>query len=237
MNKKLITLMMSIVLSSSIVYAKDGDKKPKNILKSQGITIQYENEDGDEKSVTIQRQPNKICSKVNGGDPETVWGGNYANKKVPEPCKKTFLTTMGKITPIKMADGIETYGELEVIDFIKKNAKNPNALLIDARMTPWYNKGTIPTAINIPFKKFDYKNTIDFDFVLDTIGVEKEGKKYNFKNAKTLLLFCNGAWCPQSSWAMHNLLKIGYPKEKLKWYRDGMYGWTMLNLTTVKPQQ
>lgn len=227
---KMAVLGITIALCGNFALAKEID------LKKTGINIVYENEDGDEKSTLIKRVPDPICSKVNGGDPEVVWGENYANASVPEPCKKTFLTTMGKLTPISMGKGIETYGELEVIDFIQKNGKNPDAMLVDARMEGWYKKGTIPSAVNIPFKKFDPKNTIDFDFVLDTIGVEKEGGKYNFENAKTLLLFCNGAWCPQSSWAMENLLSIGYPTEKLKWYRAGMYGWKIVNLTTVVPK-
>ncbi len=234
MNKKIAGVLIgTLLLGTGISFAQE---KPKNLLKNGGINIQYEDDSGEEKSVNIQRRPDAVCAKVNGGDPENVWGGDYANKTLPNPCTKTYLTTMGKITPMNMEDGIETYGELEVIDFIQKNGKNPDALLVDARMEAWYKKRTIPTAINIPFKKFDPKNVIDFEFVLDTIGVEKEGKKYNFENAKTLLLFCNGAWCPQSSWAMENLRSIGYPKEKLKWYRAGMYGWTIVNLTTVVPE-
>lgn len=234
MNKQILIVLAGLMLlGSGASFAKDN--KGVN-LKKGGVHIQYEDDSGEQKTVNIQRRPDAVCAKVNGGDPENIWGGDYAKADLPSPCKKTFLTTMGKLTPMNMEEGIETYGELEVIDFIQKNSNNPEALLVDARMEPWYKKGTIPTAINISFKKFDPKNKIDFEFVLDTIGVEKEGKTYNFENAKTLLLFCNGAWCPQSSWAMENLRSIGYPKEKLKWYRAGMYGWTLVNLTTVVPE-
>ena len=53
---------------------------------------------------------------------------------------------------------------------------------------------------------------------------------------KLYFYFVMATWCPQSSWAIQNLIKIGYPKEKLKWYRAGMYGWTILNLTTIVPE-
>ena len=149
-------------------------------------------------------------------------------------CKKTFVTTVGKISPIKQ-EGIETYGELEVIDFIQRAQMDKNLLLIDARMSPWYMKGTIPSAINISFKLFEPKHP-EFETVLETAGVEVDEGKYNFENAKTLLLFCNGIWCPQSTWAIENLLKIGYPKEKLLWYRGGIQSWKMLNLTTIVPK-
>ena len=50
-----------------------------------------------------------------------------------------------------------------------------------------------------------------------------------------LLLFCNGAWCGQSPESLKELIAIGYPEEKLKWYRGGMQSWLSLGLTTVKP--
>ena len=46
-------------------------------------------------------------------------------------------------------------------------------------------------------------------------------------------MFCNGAWCGQSTESMKALTAIGYPEEKLKWYRGGMQSWLSLGLTTV----
>lgn len=205
-------------------------------LKNTGVSINYKDSFDDAKSVVIKRMHDVSCKKVDGTSPDVIWGGDYANASVGDACKKTFVTTVGKISPIKIAPGIETYGELEVIDFIQKALVDKNFLLIDARLGDWYAKSTIPSAINLSYKKFDpVKNALEFEDVLDTLGVTKADGKYNFSKAKTLLLFCNGIWCPQSSWAIENLLKIGYPAEKLRWYRGGMYSWTMLNLTTVKP--
>ena len=48
-------------------------------------------------------------------------------------------------------------------------------------------------------------------------------------------MFCNGIWCGQSPEAMKELIAIGYPQEKMKWYRGGMQSWLSLGLTTVKP--
>ncbi|MDH3355786.1 MAG: rhodanese-like domain-containing protein, partial [Chromatiales bacterium] len=39
----------------------------------------------------------------------------------------------------------------------------------------------------------------------------------------------------QSPLAIKALLKLGYPAEKLKWYRNGMQDWEILGLSTVKP--
>jgi rhodanese-related sulfurtransferase len=231
MNKIVKITLVSVLVFGTLVFGKGLD------LKGEGVALNYQDEYGFENKTVIQRHHDKICSdktKVNGGDPDVVWGENYAKSSVPEQCKKTFVTTIGKILPIKM-EGIETYGELEVIEFMKKQETDKNLVLIDARMRPWYNKGTIPGAINLSFKSFEPTH-YDFEVVMDKAGVVYEDGVYDFKDAKTLLLFCNGVWCPQSTWAIENLLKIGYPKEKLLWYRGGMYSWKMLNLTTIVPQ-
>ncbi len=232
MMKKILKItLLSMLVVGTAMFAKGSD------LKGKGVTLTYMDEYDGEKSIVIKRNHDAICSdkkKVNGGDPDTVWGGDYANSSVPDKCKKTFITTIGKISPINM-DGIETYGELEVIEFMKKKQTDENLVLVDARMKAWYMKGTIPGAVNLSFKTFDPTH-YDFEIVMDTAGVIYDEGVYDFTNAKTLLLFCNGAWCPQSTWAIENLLKIGYPKEKLLWYRGGMYSWKMLNLTTIVPQ-
>ena len=58
---------------------------------------------------------------------------------------------------------------------------------------------------------------------------------WDYSQAKTLIMFCNGMWCGQSPNNIKNLLKFGYPSHKLKWYRGGMQNWENLGLTTAKP--
>lgn len=204
-------------------------------LKWDGVTINFQGSaDNEKKQYIIKRIHNEECRKINGADPKVIWSGNYAKSDISDNCKKTFVTTVGKITPMKISDKVKTIGELEVIDFIKKSQTNTNMLLIDARLPEWYNKKTIPTAENIPFTYFNPKKyPDDFYDVLETIGVivNKDGS-FDFSKAKELVLFCNGIWCPQSTFAIENLIKLGYPEEKISWYRGGMYSWTMLNLTT-----
>ena len=229
MKNKIVNFLFILSIISNSVFANG------LALKKAGVSIDYEDENGDEKTIAIKRIHNNKCNKVNGTSPDVIWGGDYARDDVPAECKKTYVTTVGIISPIKIAPGIETYGELEVIDFMKRAQTDESLLLVDARMLEWYEKRTIPTSINMPFKSFDPKNA-DFEIVLDTAGVEVDEGVYDFSGAKTLLLYCNGIWCPQSVWAIQNLLKIGYPKEKLLWYRGGMNSWTSLNLTTIVPE-
>jgi rhodanese-related sulfurtransferase len=227
--KTLAKLTIGLTLVSTLLGANGLD------LKGKGVSINYLDEDT-EKTTVITRIHDVKCKKVSGGNPNAIWGGSNANPKINKNCVKSFVTTTGTLSPINMGHGIETYGEIEVINFIKKAQNDENMMLIDARMINWNMINTIPSSINIPFKELDPKlSPDDIDDTLEELGVTKENGKYNFTNAKTLTLFCNGAWCLQSTWAIENLLKLGYPADKLKWYRAGMYGWSLAGLTTVVP--
>ena len=228
---KLLKIVLSTSISISCLSANNLN------LKNSGVSINIEDDNGDKQHYTIKRITNEDCKALNGADPKVIWSDNYANKNIINDCKKTFVTTVGKISPIKISENIKTVGELEVIDFIQKSQQNENLLLVDARMPDWYEQMTIPTAQNIPFKYFNPKKyPTDFEDVMDSIAIEQnEDGTYDFSEAKTLLIFCNGAWCLQSELAIKNLQKIGYPENKLFWYRGGMYSWKMLNLTTIEP--
>ena len=132
-----------------------------------------------------------------------------------------------------MTDGIETYGELEVLDFISKK----KGLFIDARLENWFAKSAIPTAVNMPFKLF-LSDTPEREKVLKDLGCKQTNSgEWDFTAAKTILLYCNGAWCGQSPTAINALIEIGYPKSKMKYYRGGMQSWQLLGLTTIVPEE
>lgn len=137
------------------------------------------------------------------------------------------------IHPMSAAEGVETFGELELINFMKNQVDTDKGLLIDARMPRFFNTETIPGSINIPFILFT-SNKIDK--VLELLGAKKSEGKYNFSNAIELCLFCNGPWCDQSPRAIRALINIGYPASKLKYYRGGMQLWKIFSLTTVLPK-
>jgi len=135
--------------------------------------------------------------------------------------------------PIK---GIETVSELDVIDFIKNKLPVNKGILIDARMPKWNRAGSIPGSINIPFSVLTPSTKISYRKILGLLGAKKEENKWNFKNAQSLLIFDNGPWCQQGVRAMQNLVKIGYPKSKILYYRGGMQYWQILGLTTTVPK-
>lgn len=220
-------ILGSFVLSASL-FAVD--------LQNDGVEVKYKNSKDEEKTIIVKREKNDSCKDV-GFDPKVVYGGEHqASDSVNADCKRAFVTYMGKISPIKYSDKVETFGEVEVLDFIEKAKNNTNLMLVDSRTENWFYHETIPSAVNIPYvylKQSQYPD--EFEEYLEMLGVKKVNGKYDFKNAKTILMFCNGAWCGQSPESMKALTAIGYPEEKLKWYRGGMQSWLSLGLTTVKP--
>jgi len=158
------------------------------------------------------------------------------NSKVNAYLKNTYALTSRPSPPFfvqafKVAKGIETFGELEVLDFISKQ----KGVFIDARLKNWYAKSAIPTAVNMPFKIFLSKSAKRTK-LLESLGVIEVDNKLDFSSAKIILLYCNGAWCGQSPTAIHALIDLGYPKEKMKYYRGGMQSWQLLGLTTIVPK-
>ena len=143
------------------------------------------------------------------------------------------------IQPGELATSVDTIGELEVLHYLKKMSDGDKTILvIDSRTPDWVEKGTIPGAVNIPWDKLNIgkSDPITVQDILEKhLGAKMQDGFWDYSGAKTLVMFCNGAWCGQSPTNIKGLLKIGYPAHKIKWYRGGMQDWEVLGLTTVKP--
>jgi len=142
------------------------------------------------------------------------------------------------IQPIKLAPGVRTIGELEMLHYLKGMSEgDKSVLVIDSRSFNSAQKGSIPGAVNIPAASLDSSKT-DFIKVQETMekwfGARYRNESWDFSESRTLVLFCNGPWCSQSSASIKGLLKLGYPADKLIWYRGGMQDWESFGLTIVK---
>ena len=142
------------------------------------------------------------------------------------------------IQPAVLASGVETIAEVEILDYLSKmNAGDDSILVIDSRTPDWVKKGTIPGSVNIPWTALNPAKGADpisiGEILVDRFGVKELEGLWDYSDAKTLVLFCNGMWCGQSPNNILNLLKFGYPAEKIKWYRGGMQDWEILGLSTV----
>jgi len=199
-------------------------------------------------SVTVTHNGQKVEISRNQDNANTVID---AFAKTSRPCPPFC------IQPIVLAEGVETLGEVEVINYAAKmEAGDKSILLVDSRTPDWVAKGTIPGAVNIPWTdlvpakgattegitkvmtdQFDVKVAEGADEITidEAINNNAASDVFNYSDAKTLVMFCNGMWCGQSPASIKTLLKYGYPAERIKWYRDGMQAWEILGLSTAKP--
>jgi len=222
-------LIVSLLLSSFLFCGKQR-------FEEKGVTVVTQISDKIQKQYLVKRIIPEICKHIPINN-DMLWTDNFANKKVPEECKSTYVHTKGKLLPMSLYDGLETYGEIEVLQTLKEMQTNKNLLLIDSRIEEWFNYRTIPGAINMPFRYFKYSDDYEFHFeyALKYLGVTKDSDgEYDFSHAKTLVLFCNGPWCTQSPSLIFALLDIDYPPEKLKWYRGGMQDWLGAGMTSTR---
>ncbi len=227
MNDK--TIITLLILSSLALCGNIG-------FEYEGITIKTIDKNGKEKSIVVKRDIPAECKKVPISN-EMVWTENYANKNVPEVCKSTYVHTTGKLLPMQLDEDIETYGELEVLAFMKQMQKDDSMMLIDGRKEEWYNYRTIPGAVNMPFHHFKERKQFEFEFEHDlrTLGVKiNKDETLDFTKAKTIAIFCNGPWCSQSVAMITALLEVGYPPEKISWYRGGMQSWLGAGMTSTR---
>ena len=164
---------------------------------------------------------------------------NQTNVVNPDFAKTSRKCPPFCIQPAELDLGVKTIAELEVLHFLRQiNAGDLSAMVIDSRTPDWVEKGTIPGAVNIPWDKLDIGKSEPAavqDILVQQLSVRRQDGLWHFDNAKTLVMFCNGAWCGQSPTNIKALLKIGYPAHKLFWYRGGMQDWESLGLTTVQP--
>jgi rhodanese-related sulfurtransferase len=162
------------------------------------------------------------------------------------------------IQPITVDPAVKTIGEIELFHFMENNLREGTGVLIDARTPSWYKKGTIPGSVNYPFTLFtqdenaEQLNAIIRDFgakprqqpgllekTMQELGLSDNRymtDSWDFTDAKTLVLWCNGPACGQSPRAIEGLRNAGYPADKILYYRGGMQMWQLWGLTTVVPE-
>jgi rhodanese-related sulfurtransferase len=182
-------------------------------------------------------------------DQDHVLEGGFAktSRKCPPFC----------IQPMSAGPGVATVGQVELFDFMEREVLDEEGLIVDARTPAWWKRGTIPGSVNIPFTVFgldpDDPQLVDTMLVL---GVKRRGDvggftraiegfglmggdfktdEWDFTQAKKVIIWCNGMWCGQSPRAVNGLLELGYPPDKIFYYRGGMQGWQSLGLTVVVP--
>jgi len=219
------------------------------LLTMQAMAANLEVKIAEDKPYTVVNHGAELVKVQRIQDTSHTIEGSFA--KTSRPCPPFC------VNQLNIGEGVATVAELEVIKFMETALQQGNGVMIDARTPGWHEKGTIPGSINIPFSVFE-KPDDDPELVevLERLGarernevsavmrsLEKVGllggnektDTWDFSEAKQLLLWCNGPWCGQSPRAIRAMVSLGYPAEKLYYYRGGMQMWQSLGLTTVMP--
>jgi len=220
MKNKKTTFICLLVTGLSIIFmnaaiANKPDLKVKITAEISSIKVKHHG-----KNITIQRNQNP--------NNRIVEALSLTSRACPPHC----------IQPIKIK-GVETIGELELLSYLKKVSNGASSILvIDTRSSAMAAQGTIPGSININGNRLIASrgaNSIEIEEILtQQFGAQENSGTWNFKHAKTLVLYCYGIWCGQAPLTINALISLGYPKHKLKWYRGGMQAWESLGLTTVR---
>ena len=227
---RLSLLVFLLGLSATALTDTPGIENQDNFEPFSGVV--------DGKEIYIERndeQENSVSSSFG-----QVFGNAASPEKNAMFGRRSRVCPPFCIQPIKVAPGVDTIGELELIDYIRQMTRgNKSLLLIDSRTPDWMSSGTIPGAINIPWTNLDpgsgAKLSSIVSIMTNRFGATRKEGLWDFSTAKTLIFFCNGMWCGQSSNNILHLLRFGYPSAKIKWYRGGMQSWEILGFEKSYP--
>jgi hypothetical protein len=87
--------------------------------------------------------------------------------------------------------------------------------------------------VNIPARVKD--DAVKIEKVLRIFGATRnKNGTLNTDNALDIAFYCNGLWCHKSADFIQEFLELGYPAEKILYYRGGFQMWKILGFTTVK---
>ena len=136
------------------------------------------------------------------------------------------------IQPIKMHKDIQTVGEVELLQFMTKKVNKKRGLLVDLRSKDAYKKESIPSAVNIPARVKD--NPVKVEKILKVLGAKRNADgTLDTSKVLEVAFYCNGLWCDKSSDFIKTFIDLGYPADKMYYYRGGMQMWKILGFTTV----
>ena len=159
------------------------------------------------------------------------------------------------LQPLQLDMPVETVGEVEVVDFMATTLRDNKGLLVDVRGPKDHAYSTIPASVNYPAPVFK-KSVGDpaFDAMLESLGAKRRGEvsqftrlledwglsdttglsqDWDFTNARELIIWSTGATSRVSPDAIRALLAVGYPAQKIRWYRGGMAAWAFWGFTIV----
>ena len=123
-----------------------------------------------------------------------------------EPGLFTVDATWGLIQRLQLPGGVQTVGELEVLEHVRGGGA-----LIDTRQPEHVEHGTLAGAVAIR-----HEDIVDGLADLDA--------------DRPVVLFCNGPQCTATPQPIAALLAHGWDAARLRYYRGGIHDWVTLGL-------
>lgn len=149
--------------------------------------------------MTQSQQP---IERLGRRDPVT-----YLPRAVPgEPGLFVVDATWGRLQPLQLPGGVQTVGELEVLEHIRAGD-----LLVDCRQPEHVAHGTLPGAVAVRHE-------------------EVAERLPSLDRGGAVVLFCNGPQCSATPQAVADLLAAGWDAARLRYYRGGVRDWVTLGL-------
>ncbi|MCF2871726.1 rhodanese-like domain-containing protein [Octadecabacter sp. G9-8] len=167
-----------------------------------------------------------VISRASTVDPTTLTALASVSGTCVAPC----------LSPMIVADGVVTMGEMEVIEFLSTAVESGDGLLIDARVPDQRALGFIPASVNIPAATLAPTNPFRNE-ILMALGAESFQGIFNFTDAISLVVFDAGPATADAQTLITDLISVGYPTDKISYYRGGMQVWATLGLSTKTSAQ
>ena len=134
------------------------------------------------------------------------------------------------VAPLSAGDGIATVDELTVLGFLRGAVARGDGLLIDARSPDRRSQGAIPASVNVPVTLLGTDNPYRVEILLALGAREMEGA-FNFADALPLTIYDDGPATFDAPRMIATLADLGYPVDRLSYYRGGLRDWAALGLT------
>lgn len=170
------------------------------------------------------------------------------------PSTDCFLDCLQRVVA---APGVMTIAEVELLGFLKELA-HERLEVYDVRTELEYSSATIPGSKHLSMQALVLpplgvskglstlfekslnvrKRTRVSRFVrwlesLGFLGGRYKTDEWDFTDAKEMVLWCGDATCASAAKAIQTFIDLGYPAERLYYYRGGIHAWAGLGLTVV----
>ena len=137
--------------------------------------------------------------------------------------KTRCASDKGYLQPLVPQPGVHPVTEIEVL----RALNDPATMVIDMRDEDDPLAQTIPNSYHIPYNELEDR--------MDELRCVRLSKtKWDCAKAANVIAFCNGPMCLQSPAGIASMVRVGFPVDKISYYRGGMMDWEALGLTTVK---